>query len=517
MSGLGLYIEAFHFLRPVILGLVPVIAGLWWIVRRTRGAASDLPQSGIAPHLRAALTVGAGGRRRVQPVDGVAALLILLTLGAAGPTWSRIPDPEAAEAAPLVVALALHASMEGSDIAPSRLERAKHKIRDLLERRGSARTALVAYAGTSHVVVPMTADGRVMTSYLAGLTPEVMPVAGDNAGVALEQAVALLADEAGGGAILWVTDGVDPADVTALNAAEVPMAVLAMLPEAERDRGLDGLRAPVVRVSPDDSDIRRLDQQLNAAWRAAQLENSQAPWRDQGPWLAWPAAVLAALWFRRGWTMRWGAVLVALWLLPAAPARADGLGDRVAGWFWTPDQQGQRAMNAGDFNRAAERFSDPMWRGYALYRDGQYADAITVLDRVETAQAAMVQGMAQIRNRSYRAGVAAFETALARDPDYPGAAENLAVAQNIVTYIERVQEQSATGDDTEMTADEVVFDNEEARGQDVETDVPTPDEVAAPLSADQWMNSVDTETGDFLRQRFALEAAMTRTPEEPSQ
>ena len=59
----------------------------------------------MAPHLRAALTVGGAGRLRLLPIDGVALALALLVLGASGPTWSRQPDPFVAQSAPLVIAL----------------------------------------------------------------------------------------------------------------------------------------------------------------------------------------------------------------------------------------------------------------------------------------------------------------------------------------------------------------------------------------------------------------------------
>ncbi len=107
-----------------------------------------------------------------MPIDGVALGLVCLAIGAAGPTWSRMPDPFVAQSAPVVVVLKVTPSMERNDVAPSRLERGKQKIRDLLQLRAGARTALVAYAGSAHGVVPMTDDPDVMTPYLDGLTPE---------------------------------------------------------------------------------------------------------------------------------------------------------------------------------------------------------------------------------------------------------------------------------------------------------------------------------------------------------
>jgi Ca-activated chloride channel family protein len=512
MSPFEVALGAFHFIRPLWLLLLPIVALLWWAARRARGRR-DVPTEGIAPHLRAALTVGASGAQRLLPIDGVALALACLALGAAGPTWSRMPDPFVAQSAPVVVALKVAPSMDGTDIAPSRLERGKQKVRDLLELRAGARTALVAYAGSAHGVVPMTEDPAVMTPYLEGLTPEVMPRDGDRAAEALALAEGLLAEEDAPGGILFVTDGVDPADAAALDGSERAVAVLAMLPEGTRDRGLDQLgNAPVVTVSPDTADIRRIDGMLNAAYRQAMLENTEQPWQDRGHWLAWPAALLTFLWFRRGWTMRWAAVAALALALPAPqPARADGIAD----WFLTPDQQGGLAFRGKDFGRAAELFSDPLWRGYALYRDGQYEAAVEVLDRVETAQAAFIQGMAQIKSRAYRDGVRSFETTLERNPEYPGAAENLAAAKEIVDYVEEAREQSDTGEDTGEGADDVVLDNEANRGAETEMEAPAAGGEGM-LTTEQWMNTVDTSTGDFLRQRFAIEAAQGAATDAPA-
>lgn len=499
MSDLALVVDAFHFIRPVILLLLLPVLGLWWYVRR-RYWHGEVPEAGIAPHLRAALTVGRAGRRRLLPIDGVALVLALAAVGAAGPTWSRVVDPFLAQSAPLVIAIKVTPSMEADDVAPSRLVRGTQKVRDLLDLRAGARTALIAYAGSAHTVVPMTEDPAVMLPYLGGLDPEVMPVGGDRAGEALALAANLLGEDAGG--VLLVADGVDPADLAALDAASSLM-VLEMLPEGVDDRGIDALSAPVVRVTPDGSDVARIDRTLNAAYRQAMLENSDQPWQDRGRWLAIPAALLALIWFRRGWTMRWAA-LAGFLVLASPPAEAG-----VADWFLTPDQQGRLAFENRQYRRAAELFADPMWRGYALYRDGQYEAAREVLARVDSAEADFIAGMAAIKSQSYRDGVRSFEAVLARDPDFPGAAQNLAVAKEIVVYIERLQETSDTGEDRGIGADEVVFDNESGRGADTEIEAPQED-AAALLSTDAWMNTVDTRTGDFLRQRFAVEAASGR-------
>jgi Ca-activated chloride channel family protein len=502
-SELQLFLDAFHFLRPYLLLLLLPLIAVWWMNRRAATRPADIAVR-IAPHLRETLTVGRAKKTRYLPIDHVALLLALATIGAAGPSWTRQVDPFLAQTGPLVIVLEVTPSMQAADLPPNRLERAKFKIRDLLELRVGARTALVAYAGTAHRVLPFTDDPRVMLPYLEGLHPMVMPVEGTDASAALWMAEDLLTAEGGGG-ILYAADGFTPSDASTLNShSSGGIAVLSMLPEGLGDRGLDQLEnVPVVQNTPDNRDIQRLDRILNVEYRRALLQNASQPWEDRGWWLAWPAALLALVWFRRGWTMRWSAWLLGAFLAlgPASQGLAQGLKD----WFMTPDQQGFRAYNKKEYRMAADLFTDPMWKGHALYRAGRYDEAVQVLRGIETAQAAFTQGLAHVRNRQYRDGMRAFETALERDPNYPGAAENLETARVIVDYVEAAREASDTGEETGIGADDIVFDNESGRGTDTQSEA-QPRGTERILTTEQWMNTVDTSTGDFLRYRFQFEA-----------
>ncbi len=503
MSDFTFFLEAFHLMRPFWLLLVPLVLLVWWQIReraKPETAASD----GLAEHLRDALLLGSRSRRRFQPIDGVCMVLLFSIIGASGPTWSRVPDPFMAQTAPLVIVLKATASMDSDDVKPSRLERGKQKIRDLLELRAGARTALVVYSGTAHRVVPLTEDAKIMLPYLEGISTELMPEAGSNAVAAFQIAQDILASQDEPGGVLFILDSLDPPDVrVASQSDKVSTAFLSVLSEGVRDRGLDQITdATVVSVTPDDSDVRQLDRVLNAAYRRALLDDESQQWNDRGWWFAWPAALLTLLWFRRGWTMQWGMVLLIMASVSApSTARADGIRD----WFLTPDQQGRIAYDRKDYAGAAELFIDPLWQGYALFRGGSYEKADEVLRAIETAQADFIRAIALIRNRNYRDGVRAFETVLERDPSYPDAAENLEIARAIVAYVESAQEQSDTGESSGIGADEVIFDNESGRGAD--SQIEEPEEIGIEmLSTDQWMNTVDTRTGDFLRLRFLLEA-----------
>lgn len=507
MNELTDMLSFFHFLRPGWLLVVPATLLLWWHVRLRANRRRD-PPTGLARHLALALSVGTDHRLRILAIDGIAATIVLAALATAGPSWSRVPSPLVAQTAPLAVALATSESMLAVDVAPNRLERAKHKLLDLLAARAGARTALIAYAGTAHRVVPLSEDPEVLKPFIEGVSPGVMPSNGRNATAALELASAALRDEPVPGAILFILDELDPADIPAFtrhaNAGGVGVVFLAV---GSSDETLDLLeRVPgssVVSLTPDPSDVRRVERRVASAYRNALATDDRQEWEDRGWVLAWPAALLTLFYFRRGWTMTLG-VLFAMGTLVGAPgqARAEGLAQRIESWFLTADQRAGLAFEDGRFDVAAETFEDPMWKGYALYSIGRYEEAAETFARVASPEAGFARAMALLRGRSYRPAITAFEAVLKREPGHVAAAHNLEVARAILIYLEQMRAASDTGEGSEG-ADEVVFDKEMEGG--VAQVIGEKDRMKIE-SAEQWMRTVETSTADFLSIRFALEA-----------
>ena len=58
----------------------------------------------------------------------------------------------------LVIALDTSLSMLAEDIRPNRLTRARYEIADLIDRLQGDRVGLIAFAGRSHVLCPLTLD-----------------------------------------------------------------------------------------------------------------------------------------------------------------------------------------------------------------------------------------------------------------------------------------------------------------------------------------------------------------------
>lgn len=290
----------FHFLRPWwLLALVPA-AVLAWRLWASGDAAHNWKKF-IAPNLLRRLLVGAERRRRLRPVHALAAGWIVGVVALAGPTWQREPSPFADDQAAVIVVLKVTPSMLHEDIQPTRLARAVEKIHDLLALRPGAKTALIAYAGSAHRVLPTTSDGDLIVNIASELDPSVMPKDGDAPGDALQLADATLKESGQAGWILWAADG-------APNGLTKPRAPVSVLATAGDGQELDSLQmaaksigADFVRVAPDDSDVRRLAGRTQFA--PAEVAGGGERWRDAGYWLVPIVASISLLWFRQGWVV----------------------------------------------------------------------------------------------------------------------------------------------------------------------------------------------------------------------
>ena len=325
----------FHFLRPMwFWALVPGV-GLWVLMLLERTTAWRW-RTVVAPHLLEHLVRHPGRRPWTRPTLFALPGLMLAVLTLAGPTWDRQKTPFVQDEAPLVVALDLSQSMDAVDVQPTRLQRAQQKIRDLLPLRPGTRTGLIAYAGSSHMVLPLTDDPKVIEMYLVSLETGLMPVAGKDPSKALRLAEEMLARETAAGTILFVTDGiaerysaafaehkkVSPHQVLVLavgtsQGGPVRLGKEDLLRDAQGRRvisaldrrGLEALESQagtyVIGATLDNSDVEKLIHRVNTHLKSVQAIDERVPWEDYGYYLVFSAVPLALLWFRKGWTVRW--------------------------------------------------------------------------------------------------------------------------------------------------------------------------------------------------------------------
>ncbi|MCS3896392.1 Ca-activated chloride channel family protein [Bradyrhizobium japonicum USDA 38] len=491
---------SFHLLRPLwLLALIPLAVVFAVLLRRQDVRA----QWGgvIAPHLLTHLIVRPGQGRHVNPVYLVAAGMMLGIIGLSGPTWRRELPPFVEDKAPLMIALAVGSSMNETDVAPSRLERAKQKIRDLLAARAGARTGLVAFAGTAHLVMPPTDDRSVIEPFLAALEPGLMPADGKNVASAVALAADALAAEPVPGTVLLVADDLGTADAATIRqaAGRNGLVIFAVSPATS----VLPAGADVIRVSIDGSDIVRLERRIETRFQAAQGDAFGTQWRDEGYWLLPPLALLSLLWFRRGTTVAW---VLALFIVTHASASRAEETSRFTNLWLTPDQQGRLAFDRGDYAAAKTIFADPMWRGISAYRAYDFLAAAEEFSRVDTLEGKFALGNAQAQNHAYEKALKTYDEVLKAQPGNAAAKTNRAIVQAALEVREakrRKQEQDDPAPPDEK-ADEMRVDPNQKGGKKITV---TPQDVTTAGAAEAWMRQVQTSPADFLKLKFAIQAA----------
>lgn len=501
-----------HWQRPFWLLLLPLLAWLLWKLwhRRRRTGRWELL---LPPVFQAALLrrVGRRGSRLPWIALGLAWLIALLAL--LGPSWQRIEQPTGKRADPLVVLLQMTPSMLAGDVAPNRLEQAKHKLLDLLAARQEAQTAVVVYAGSAHVLVPLSDDQGTTRNLLDALQPSIMPTAGQRADLALDKALALLDQGAQGqaGRVLLIASALDESERRGMverldgreerldilgigtpQGAPVPLAdggflkdeqgtiLLPRLDSAGLARVAGKLGGRYQTASLDDRDLRQLHLLRSPHQLHQDSETSTlSTWADQGHWLLLPLLLLAACAGRRGW-------LLCLPLLLVQPQTSHAF--EFADLWARPDQQGQHLLTEGRPSEAASRFENRQWQGLALYQAGDYAAAAERFAEGLDAAAHYNRGNALARGGELEAALDAYARALELQPDLEPAVQNKALVEELLRQQEQAQA-SQPGERTEQTEPGNDAASEETDGQSPSalagTDQETPTEPSSQSVARQ--------------------------------
>jgi len=157
------------FDAPFVLFLAPLLGGAVWFAaawaRRTRiGRAGRWSPEAAAT----ARTAGRFGPTAVS----VAAFLGTVAL--AGPRWGEERIEAETRGLSLVMVMDISRSMLAEDAGgSSRLARALREARRLTQDLDGDRLGLVAFAGASYILSPLSTDGSALGMYLDALDPEV--------------------------------------------------------------------------------------------------------------------------------------------------------------------------------------------------------------------------------------------------------------------------------------------------------------------------------------------------------
>ncbi|MBB1126961.1 VWA domain-containing protein [Thiospirillum jenense] len=452
--------QNFHFLNPWwLIAILPLGGWLWWHIHRAIIPNATAWQQVIEPQFLQLLLPNAINQRRLSSAIWLLVIgWFIAVLSLANPTWERRPLPVIhTQGAARIIVLDLSQSMLTTDLTPTRLDRARYKVRDLLARSGDGQIGLVVFAGAAFTVVPLSDDVETVRTLLDGLSPDIMPVAGSRPDLGLMQAADLLKQSGvQRGDIVLVTD--DAGDQRAhtvaatLHTGGVRTSVLGVgtgnggtVPDVQTPNNqavFATLDSPALQALADSgggvyATLATTDQDINALLSLTrqpipqplpeQTARYTETWYGLGAWLALGLLPLGALVFRRGWLFSIMMTPILIMTLTMMPTSAQALT-----WndLWQRrDQQVDTALKNGDLNRAQALANTPSQRGAVYYRQGQYHAAAQAFAAGKTAIDQYNRGNALAQAGELNAAIAAYDAALAQNPQFDDARYNRDLVQ----------------------------------------------------------------------------------------
>ena len=543
-----------HFIRPLWLALLPVaviIPLLWRHLRRPSGDWSKVCDN----HLLRWLSVGDAAARPSRAGPWLAGLVWLIAAVAlAGPSWQKLPDSSFTSRDARVLVLDLSLSMLAEDLKPNRLTQAHFRLSDMLDDTLEGQTGLVSYAGDAFVVSPLTSDTNTIRNMLPALRPDVIPVAGSRPDRALELAAELLKRSGmAHGEILLIADSGSAAAVSVagdLAKQGIFTSVLAIgtlqgAPIPSGDGFVSDSKGNIVVARLQRDTLQAIasagggiyselttGSTTSSPWAAVEggefVRKDDAlgeRWKDTGPWLVLLLLPLVAFSFRRGLLF-----VLPLLILPGLLLSTDANAGLWEDLWASKDQQAQAALQQERAADAAVLAQDPAIAGEAFYRSGDFARAGVSYSQLESADSHYNRGNSMARAGEFEAAIAAYDAALALDPDMEDAAFNRDVVEQMKQ--EKEQQQQDQGDSEGESSDENSGDESEEGEQsedqssdnqqdgeqsDEESDQQKEGEENAERSEsemaqnwseedaqamEQWLRRIPDDPGGLLRRKF---------------
>ena len=136
--------------------------------------------------------------------------LTLLILMLARPQMGTKISHEKRTGIETIIAVDISNSMRAEDVSPSRLDRAKMMVENLVDHFTDDKIGLIVFAGDAFVQLPITSDYVSAKMFLSNIDPSMMATQGTDVARAIEMATHSFTQEEGiGKAIIVITDGED--------------------------------------------------------------------------------------------------------------------------------------------------------------------------------------------------------------------------------------------------------------------------------------------------------------------
>ena len=493
------------FSEPVwffALAIVPVVAALYlWSQRRSDALLSKV----VAPRLRSQLAGTVSKGRRTLKSAVILAVFGLIALALARPQMGFVEREVKQRGRDVIVAIDTSRSMLATDVAPSRLARAKLVAQDLLRLVRGDRVGLVAFAGSAFLQAPLTLDYNAVFTSLEELDTAVIPKGGSN----IAEAIRIAEQAFGKGegqtrALVILTDGEElEADgvAAAKRAGELGVRVFtvgigsaegSLIPLRSDEGGSDFVRDTAGKPVQSKLDEKRLKEIAeagggfyeplgaeaarsifeNGILKLEQAETGILSARQPIERYQWPlglAVGLLALWLllgdrKKAIVLRKGATALFLFAFSVSlVTAATGLEEYQAGNFDKSQAEFERRLQAtpqseklhfnagaasyklGDFAKAVDHFTQSLLSGDPKLReDSSYNLGNALVRRGEAAKGN------EEKKADWKNAIQHYSEALKLDPQNKQAEENREIVKKMLDDLEKQEKEQQQKQDQQQ-------------------------------------------------------------------
>ena len=173
--------------------------------------------------------------------------------------------------------------------------------------------------------------------------------------------------------------------------------------------------------------------------------------------------------------------------------------------FVTSDQIGYCHYEEKEYEKAAKSFENLSFKGASYYDNGAFKKAKSVYQNLTSKEGRYNLGNTYVMLGDYDNAIKSYTMALKIDPNFKEAQDNLVVAKarKILKEPENDGKQGI-GDMYDMQPDEVVYDNNEGKGEDDTRSAQKDAEKGNP----NWLDRLQTGPKDFLKNKFRYQYEM---------
>lgn len=300
-----------HFLRPYwFVALIPMIFLLW---RLTKLTLVDNWRAICDEHLLSHLLV-LPNRKIKFPFMLLMIGSFLTIFALAGPSFEKQAQPIYRAMLGQILVLNLSPSMADSVGTTKKIDRARFKLLDYLNRKNEGLIGLVVYTDEAHTISPLTEDSRTIANFVPALDPNIMPTFEDDTQKGLQEAEKLF-KQAGinNGNIVLITDKIthfsDAKQVASdLDEEGYRLYILDVSDQPGTDNDMKQLAAAgggrVIPLTPNNQDIDDLVATTTLSKFISPTKKTDEKglfWLDNGRAIVFLILPFALLAFRRGY------------------------------------------------------------------------------------------------------------------------------------------------------------------------------------------------------------------------